>query len=136
MHWQPTYFIIEMPTPQEQDALLISDDRVNTCLTWITETLATASKDLITPPPIQSRLYQEMSNGCVGFTNCMKISDTPFPFCYSQLVSFLLIVFCLFVPFYVTAFTQSFIAGPLLTFVIFHGICCLNELAKMLENPF
>jgi|ERR1711956_65022 len=26
--------------------------------------------------------------------------------------------------------------GPLLTFVIFHGICCLNELAKMLENPF
>mmetsp|Transcript_113619 Transcript_113619/g.226101 ORF Transcript_113619/g.226101 Transcript_113619/m.226101 type:complete len:645 (-) Transcript_113619:69-2003(-) len=135
-NWQHTYYVVELPTDNEREALALSEDRVNLCLTWIVETLAMAAKDLITPPPIQSRMYQEISNGSLGFTNCVKISDTPFPFCYSQLVSVLLIVFCSFVPVFVCAFTQSFVAGPLLTFVIFHSIVCLNELAKILENPF
>jgi len=136
MQWQHRYVIMEMPSAQEQDALLNSDDRVSLCLAWITETLAMAAKDLTTPPPIQSRMYQELSNGSVGFTNCLKISDTPFPFCYSQLAHFLLFAFCLCVPIFVTALTQSYFAGPALTFFIIHSIACLNELAKILENPF
>ena len=54
------------------------------------------------PPPIQSRMYQEMSNGMLGFNNAMKIHDTPFPFPWLQIVSSLLLfLFCGVVALYV-----------------------------------
>ena len=37
---------------------------------------------------------------------------------------------------YVIVFTRSPIAGPILSFLLFESIWCLNEVAKELENPF
>ena len=37
------------------------------------------------PPPILSRVYQELSNAMLGFNSAMKVATTPFPFPYAQL---------------------------------------------------
>jgi len=109
---------------------------VNTVMFWILCDLASASKDLDTAPPIQSRMYQELSNGMLGFSNCLKIADVPFPFPYSQLLTLLLTVYACFIPVYIVCFTESLIASPILAFLLFEGIWGVNEVAKELENPF
>ena len=46
------------------------------------------------------RMYQELSNGMLGFYNCLKIADVPFPLPYAQLLGLLLIAFSCLIPFY------------------------------------
>merc|ERR1712113_533159 len=72
----------------------------------------------------------------LGFNNALKIADVPFPFPYAQLLTLLLVVYTIFIPFYIVCFTESMIAGPVLTFLLFEGIWGVNEVAKELENPF
>ena len=45
-------------------------------------------------------MYQELSNGMLGFYNCLKIADVPFPLPYAQLLGLLLIAFSCLIPFY------------------------------------
>merc|ERR1712048_988150 len=103
---------------------------------WIMFDLAEASHDLDVAPPLQTRMYQEFSSGMVGYVNALEITDVPFPFPYAQLCALLVIVFACFIPIYMACFTQSLIAGPILTFVVFETFWCINEVAKDLENPF
>ena len=51
-------------------------------------------------------MYQELSNGMLGFYNCLKIADVPFPLPYAQLLGLLLIAFSCLIPFY-AAWTQD-----------------------------
>jgi len=131
-----SYVVRRYPTQAEVGALEASPDRVHLSMTWIIKTLTMVQTVLSTPPPIQSRMYQELSNGYVHFTNAKKISDVPFPFNYAQILAIILIVFSMMLPVYIAAFTKSYIAGPLLTFMVFHSMTCVNRLAEILENPF
>eukprot|EP00440_Ansanella_granifera_P020975 gb/GFBE01022776.1/.p1 GENE.gb/GFBE01022776.1/~~gb/GFBE01022776.1/.p1 ORF type:complete len:266 (+),score=35.22 gb/GFBE01022776.1/:1-798(+) len=72
----------------------------------------------------------------LGFSHALKIADVPFPFPFAQLLGLLLVAWSCFVPIYVANFTQSMVFGPILCFVLFEGLWCLNEVAKELENPF
>jgi len=134
--FETSYVVKRCPTPAEIGALEVAPDRVHLAMTWIVKTMTTVQSVLSTPPPIQSRMYQELSNGYVHFTNAKKISDVPFPFNYAQILAIILSVFSIMLPIYIAAFTKSYIAGPLLTFVVFHSITCINRLAEILENPF
>merc|ERR1711964_638424 len=40
-----------------------------------------------TPPPIVSRVFQDLSSGVVTLNNLSKVSHTPFPFPYAQTLS-------------------------------------------------
>lgn len=134
--WQHEYEVLHLPSDQEMTALKTSRERVAVCLYWVLFDLAEASRALDIAPPIQTRIFQEVSNGMLGFVNAMKISDVPFPFPFAQMCSLLIVVFSCFIPFYMACFTQSMIAGPILTFVLFETIWCINEVSKDLENPF
>mmetsp|Transcript_113618 Transcript_113618/g.226099 ORF Transcript_113618/g.226099 Transcript_113618/m.226099 type:complete len:424 (+) Transcript_113618:112-1383(+) len=134
--FETRYVVKKLPSPAEHGAIEVSSDPVHLSMTWIVKTLTMVQKVLSTPPPIQSRMYQELSNGYVHFTNVKKISDVPFPFNYAQLLAIMLTIFSAMLPVYVAAFTHSYIAGPLLTFMVFHSITCINALAEILENPF
>lgn len=133
---ETSYVVKRLPSAGEIGALEMSPDRVHLSMTWIVKTLTMVQSELSTPPPIQSRMYQELSNGYIHFTNAKKISDVPFPFNYAQLLAIILIIFSLMLPTYVCTFTQSYVLGPILTFIVFHAITCINELAEILENPF
>merc|ERR550525_1624912 len=72
----------------------------------------------------------------LGFNQAQKIADVPFPFPYAQLLLVLLVCFSCFIPVYMVCFVKSYIATPILSFLLFEGIWGINETAKELENPF
>lgn len=135
-NWRSTCLVMTAPKGTKLKLLAESKDRVNLVMYWILHNFGTICADLKAPPPIQSRMYQELSNGMLGYNNVLKIADVPFPFAHAQLLSMLLLVWALFIPFYIMNFTQSYILGPAISFVLFESMWCLNELAKELENPF
>ncbi|CAE7884618.1 UPF0187 protein [Symbiodinium microadriaticum] len=130
------YPVFEVPSKDQQELLVRSYDHVATVMYWIVWDLADAMKHLDIAAPIQSRMYQELSNGMLGFCNCQKVADVPFPMPYAQLLGWLLIGFSCFIPVYVTIFTGSYIVGPILCFILFMSLWSLNEVAMELENPF
>eukprot|EP00438_Fugacium_kawagutii_P031051 Skav216748 [mRNA] locus=scaffold3744:17516:21995:+ [translate_table: standard] len=101
------YVVFQHPSKQQLQLLAQSNDTISSVpelqavMYWIIWDLADAMKDIDIAPPIQSRMYQELSNGM-----------------------------------YVIVFTRSPVAGPILSFLLFESIWCLNEVAKELENPF
>eukprot|EP00403_Amphidinium_massartii_P021497 CAMPEP_0178391254 /NCGR_PEP_ID=MMETSP0689_2-20121128/11071_1 /TAXON_ID=160604 /ORGANISM="Amphidinium massartii, Strain CS-259" /LENGTH=694 /DNA_ID=CAMNT_0020011797 /DNA_START=323 /DNA_END=2408 /DNA_ORIENTATION=+ len=134
--WNSAFVVVDPPVDIEREVLDNSHDRVSVVMYWVLHDMASAARDLDIAPPIQSRMYQELSNGMLGFNNSLKIADVPFPFPYAQLLDMSLIAFTCFIPIYVSIFTQSLYAAPALAFVLFEGIWCFNEVAKELEQPY
>lgn len=134
--WSATYVINSQPPPELLEVIGETSDPVNSMMYKVIANLAGVAGDLATPPPIQSRMYQELSNGMIGFNSALKIADVPFPIPYAQLLSVLLLGWALTLPVFVTAFTNSMVLAPILCFLLFEGIWCLNEVAKELENPY
>jgi len=88
------------------------------------------------PPPILSRVYQELSNAMLGFNSAMKVAESPFPFPYAQLnviQVWLLVATC---PLIVAAFTESSNLSFVLTALTVMGFQGLTEVACDLESPF
>jgi predicted membrane chloride channel (bestrophin family) len=135
-NWESPYPIRADPSDEEKALLQKSTDRTAVVNYWLLRDLAKISKDLCIAPPIQTRMYQELSNGMLGFNQCVKLADVPFPFPYAQILTVLLAFYVCFIPVYVVVFTQSMIVGPIMAFALFQGIWGLNETAKELENPF
>jgi len=88
------------------------------------------------PPPILSRVYQELSTGLLGFTHAKKVGDIPFPFPYSQIVSFMQVCFLLSCPFVVMALVSDPVPAVFFTFFAAFCYASLNEVAAELEDPF
>lgn len=118
-------------------------DRTYTIFLWIVQDLTNQvqSNGLNVPPPICSRLYQELSNGMLAFNNAMKIHDTPFPFPYSQIMATLLMLMATTVgPIFNMYLRDEGHFRPWLA-MIFGFMCtcgyyALNEVAIQLEDPF
>jgi len=130
------YLVHALPTEEEIAVLSRSSDRPTVAMYWIIHDLARVSKDLEVPAPIQSRMYQELSNGVLGLNQAMKLADIPFPFPYAQMLTLILVCYSTFIPVYIALFTPSYFAASILSFALFEGIWGLNETAKELENPF
>jgi len=130
------YLVRAVPTFEEKELLKNAGERVTIIMSWILSNLATVSKDLDIAAPIQSRMYQELSNGILAYCNCVKISDIPFPFPFAQLQSVLVLAFAAFIPVYMCVFTQSYYVGPILSFLLFQSLWCINQVSLQLENPF
>lgn len=88
------------------------------------------------PPPVVSRVYQELSNGLLGFAHAKKISDIPFPFPYTQIVQYLQLIFVVTCPFAVLSFVPDVCPAMLFTFLVVLCFVSLNEVAAELEEPF
>jgi len=135
--WQNVnYLVAAQPTLEEKNLLRIVTDRVSVVMNWIIHDLARISPDLDIAPPIQSRMYQELSNGMLAFNQAMKLADVPFPLPYAQILTLLLTVFIWLIPIYMNAFTDSNFMAPLLSFALCVGMWGLNDTAIELENPF
>ena len=133
---QRGYVILEVPSREQEELLRKAYDATTLVMYWILYELVDVMKAIDIPSPIQSRFYQELSNGMLGFNNCMKIADVPFPLPFAQLLGLLLMAFSCFIPLYVIVFTASPVVGPILCVLLFESLWCLSEVAKELENPF
>jgi len=116
----------------------IVEDKVFLVFTWIQDTLIRRQDmgGIPVPPPICTRLFQEMSNGMLGFNNANKIHNTPFPFPYAQLITLALLVLTITMGFVVDLLVDSVIWGSLMCFMSIAGYYSINEVAIELEDPF
>ena len=89
------------------------------------------------PPPIISRIFQEVSNGLLFYNNATKMKEVPVPFPYVQLNALLLNLFsCFLSPIAIASFTPVPWLSVLTTFmtvISFYGVFLV---ANQLEDPF
>jgi putative membrane protein len=88
------------------------------------------------PPPILSRVFQEMEKGMVEYNQVLEVMTIPFPFPYAQTSYFLLILFQLFAPFAMCSWTDHWVSCTFLTFITVMCLTSLEIISTELENPF
>lgn len=88
------------------------------------------------PAPIASRVFQQLGQGVVKLAAAKKISDIPFPFPYTQMVTLLLVGSTMITP----VITGLMISNPrwagALTFGGIFGFWAINYIAAEIEMPF
>ena len=120
------------------------DDRVSHAFTAVLSTVAArrgAGGLAAAEPPVFSRVHHALSDGMLGFQQARKVEDTPFPFPYAQLLSFMLWAFMLLFPLLAASKTGSAddasrFMGPLLTLLVVLSYFGMHEVARSLEDPF
>eukprot|EP00892_Ulva_mutabilis_P004192 jgi/Ulvmu1/2144/UM129_0003.1 len=113
-------------------------ERVHTVLAWAQQVLIERIHDggVKAAPPIQSRIHQVLSDGMLGYEQCKKLTETPFPFPWAQAVNIVLLLFCLTLPIIVVAFARHPYVAAVVTFIAAHTHVMLNEVARDIEDPF
>lgn len=130
--------VLHAPTSEEIARLDQVDDKVALIALWIVQATMVEIRagTLDAAPPILSRIYQQLSAGMLGFHQAHKVAMVPFPFPFAQMVSYILVVFYIAVPFYIDVFTASVILTPIISFLLPLAYCCLNRIGVELEEPF
>eukprot|EP00930_Biecheleria_cincta_P072411 TRINITY_DN59818_c0_g1_i1.p1 TRINITY_DN59818_c0_g1~~TRINITY_DN59818_c0_g1_i1.p1 ORF type:complete len:537 (+),score=70.33 TRINITY_DN59818_c0_g1_i1:85-1695(+) len=115
-----------------------SSDKALVVLQWMQQLImkAQASGVLKVPPPILSRVFQELSNGIVGIVDAQKITDIIFPFPLAQLVSMMLIAASVISPITLSFVMTSPIWCGVLNFITVFCFFGINFIAAEIEMPF
>ena len=89
------------------------------------------------PPPIVSRIFQEVSSGLLFYNNATKMKEVPVPFSYVQLNAFLLNLFaCFLCPIAIASFTPILWLSLTTTVVTVVSYFAVFIVANELEDPF
>jgi len=88
------------------------------------------------PPPILSRVFQEMEKSMVEFNQILQVITIPFPFPYAQSAALLLALYSFFTPIVVVFWTQRIFVAMSFTFVCTLGMFVIELIATEIENPF
>lgn len=130
--------VLAAPSPEEVMRLELATDKVNCVCLWIVQGIISEirSGTLDAPPPIVTRVFQELSIGMLGFNQALKVAMVPFPFPFAQMVSLLLAMLYCTLPFFTDVFTRNVIITPLISFLLPVCYSGLNTIAVELEEPF
>mmetsp|Transcript_23557 Transcript_23557/g.44473 ORF Transcript_23557/g.44473 Transcript_23557/m.44473 type:complete len:492 (-) Transcript_23557:22-1497(-) len=124
--------------PESLDHLRHSPDRCEVVLLWIERLVIKADREKIldVAPPILSRAFQELSRGMVSVTNVRKIRSVPFPFPYSQYLSYMLIIHWILTPLVASqAVLKPWWAG-IIVFAVSTSYWTLFYIAQEIDQPF
>mmetsp|Transcript_6268 Transcript_6268/g.16776 ORF Transcript_6268/g.16776 Transcript_6268/m.16776 type:complete len:440 (-) Transcript_6268:56-1375(-) len=88
------------------------------------------------PPPILSRVFQQLGDGMVSLHEGVMISTIPFPFPYAQACDCLLLIHWLLTPLIVQSWTTHWFWAFIFSFIMVFTYWSLNSIAINLENPF
>mmetsp|Transcript_59614 Transcript_59614/g.172663 ORF Transcript_59614/g.172663 Transcript_59614/m.172663 type:complete len:547 (-) Transcript_59614:135-1775(-) len=124
----------------EESAALLRNcsDKCEVIIHWI-QRLVVANMEtgvIPTPPPVLSRVFQELSRGMVNIHNARKISDFLLPFPYAQLTSLMLLVNSIFTPLVLGIFLTEWYTAGVLSFVSVFAFSAVNCIAAEIECPF
>lgn len=114
------------------------DTKIYVIIQWIQQLILSNLDTGVLPvaPPIVSRVFQDLSTGIVTLNNARKISDTPFPFPYAQMVSVVLMMHLIVTPVAVAGWTTRPIWAFIFTYVSVFTFWCINFIAAEIEQPF
>eukprot|EP00929_Paragymnodinium_shiwhaense_P048694 TRINITY_DN24589_c0_g1_i1.p1 TRINITY_DN24589_c0_g1~~TRINITY_DN24589_c0_g1_i1.p1 ORF type:complete len:413 (+),score=73.96 TRINITY_DN24589_c0_g1_i1:149-1387(+) len=112
--------------------------RVEIILQWIQSLTVDGIKSGVCtiPPPILSRIFQNLSNGLTQFYSAYRVTEVPFPFPFVQLIDYLVLFTCVMTPIPLQSFCRNEAWAFTSTFVIVLVLISLNCIAVELENPF
>mmetsp|Transcript_77118 Transcript_77118/g.174430 ORF Transcript_77118/g.174430 Transcript_77118/m.174430 type:complete len:520 (-) Transcript_77118:101-1660(-) len=112
--------------------------KVGTVFQWIQVVVVDHIKtgELNIPPPILSRVFQQVSDGMVAFHDAKKVAYIPFPFPYIQTCNYLLVFHWILTPMIVASWTASPWWAFVFSFVMVFTFWSLLLIADELENPF
>jgi len=135
---QEPFEVVGQFTHQERQDLLATDNPVTLISSWIIEefTMAIQLGHINIPPPILSRLYQELSTGVQAYKDAWLIAFVPYPFCFAQLISLLMMMLILTAPIFITYMTANMAIAPICSSICIFGYYGLNSVATELEQPF
>jgi hypothetical protein len=134
--WQAPVQIVGDISGEELARLEKSDDRINLVISWLYELVTDIVPSVAVPPPIISRVYQELSNGALGYSQAEKLADVPFPFIFAQCLALSLVIFTLVAPIAFADLAGNSKLNPVISSFVIVLFWSLNEMAKELENPF
>lgn len=122
----------------EREALGGVDERVYLVMQWLVDVVVALGKAQAfeVEPPIVSRVYQELSDGMLGYNHARKIAEIPFPFPYAQTIAVLLVVHTVLVPVVVNMWVESYVASSLVTLIAVWSYFAINEVNRDLEDPY
>jgi len=112
--------------------------KVEIVMQWIKHCIMRGidDKTLTVPPPILSRVFQEMGAGLVNFHEAQQVVIWPFPFPYAQMNVVLIIFYMLLTPVVVSfQTTRPWISG-VYTLISVTCMVGIDVIATELENPF
>eukprot|EP00929_Paragymnodinium_shiwhaense_P112018 TRINITY_DN8026_c0_g1_i1.p1 TRINITY_DN8026_c0_g1~~TRINITY_DN8026_c0_g1_i1.p1 ORF type:complete len:651 (+),score=93.66 TRINITY_DN8026_c0_g1_i1:245-1954(+) len=112
--------------------------KVELCFQWIQQLIVEniATGVLSIPPPILSRVFQELANGMVQFHEGVKISTIPFPFPYAQTCDLLLMLHWLVTPVVITYWVEASVWACLFSFTSVFILWSLHTISVEIQNPF
>ena len=125
-------------TAHERELLHDDPDRPSTIHGWLVRCITVRQREggLTIPPPILTRVYQELSVGMMGYHGANKIAQVPFPYAVAQLNWVQLAALTLTAPFVIAAFTNSANLAAILSALTVGGFQGISEVAWELESPF
>lgn len=88
------------------------------------------------PPPILSRVFQELSRGIVNVINAQKVTDILFPFPYAQMVTLMLLGTTFATPLINCLLVTSRYWAASTTFISVFSFWSINYIAAEIELPF
>lgn len=88
------------------------------------------------PPPLLTRVFQNLGNGLVNYYGAQQVVIWPFPFAYAQMNSILVFVHSIVTPIVASGWTSAIWSCSLFTFLSVGCMMCLDLIAIELENPF
>mmetsp|Transcript_25151 Transcript_25151/g.55134 ORF Transcript_25151/g.55134 Transcript_25151/m.55134 type:complete len:432 (-) Transcript_25151:113-1408(-) len=112
--------------------------KVSVVFQWIQVTIVDNVKTglLSIPPPILSRVFQQLGTGMVVFHDASKISEVPLPFPYAQACDYLLFMHWLMTPFIMQTWTSSPFWSAVFSFFMVLTFWSLNAISIRIEMPF
>eukprot|EP00929_Paragymnodinium_shiwhaense_P035295 TRINITY_DN19072_c0_g1_i1.p1 TRINITY_DN19072_c0_g1~~TRINITY_DN19072_c0_g1_i1.p1 ORF type:complete len:614 (+),score=96.86 TRINITY_DN19072_c0_g1_i1:184-2025(+) len=120
------------------NAVRDSETKVELVFMWIQQLIVENIRTgvLSIPPPILSRVFQELANGMVQFHDALKISTIPFPFPYAQTCDLLLLIHWMMTPVIIVHWCSNPLWAFVFSFIQVFILWSLNFIAVEIENPF
>jgi len=91
---------------------------------------------LVVPPPILSRVFQELNAGIMEYHKTLSLAEIPFPVPYTASTQVVLILHWLLTPIMACNWSSHVWSAALIAFVQVFMLWSLNGIAQELENPF
>lgn len=88
------------------------------------------------PPPILTRVFQELEGSMVEFNAITQLIEVPFPFPYAQATALLVTLYSIVTPAVVLFWTSGPIWASISTFICLIGMYSLELIACEIEQPF
>eukprot|EP00439_Symbiodinium_sp_Y106_P055854 s2467_g7.t2 len=115
-----------------------SPDRCETVMLWIERLIVESEKQKLfdVAPPVLSRAFQELSDGMVNVAELRKIVEVPFPFPYSQYLSFMLVLHWIVSPLVAVQLISEWSWAGGTVWLISTSYWTLFYIAQEIDQPF